>query len=51
MEQVVLKRQNVPEQLPLLADGLPAQGQFALSIVFNQAYEPDQLREKILKAI
>jgi len=51
MEQVVLKPQNLPEQLRLLADGPPAQGHPSIIDIFTHAYESDPLPEEILNAI
>jgi len=51
MEQVVLKPQNLPKQLRLLADSLPAQGHPSIFHLMTEAYEADLLPGKILEAI
>jgi len=51
MEQVVLKPQNLPEQLRLLADSPPAQGRPFIFDPMIKAYQPDPLPGKILEAI
>jgi len=51
MEQVVLKLQNLPEQLCLIADNPPAQCCPSSSDHMNKAYETDPLPGKILEAI
>ena len=51
MEQVVLKRQNLPEQLHLLADSSPAQGRPSISDLLVEAYETDPLPGRLFEAI
>jgi hypothetical protein len=51
MEQVVLKPQNVPAKLRLLADRSPASTRASLSKHYNQAYGADPLLGMILEAI
>jgi len=51
MEQVVLKPQNLPEQLRLLADSPPVQGRPSISDLMTEAYQTDPLPGKILEAI
>jgi len=51
MEQVVLKPQNLLEQLHLLADGQPFQNSPSLSERMTEAYGTDPLPRKILEAI
>jgi len=51
MAQEVLKPQNLPEQLHLLADSPAMQGRPSLPELFIQAYETDPLPGKILEAI
>ena len=51
MEQVVLKPHNIPEQLRILANGLPVQERPLLFDLFNHAYQVDPVPGKILKAI
>ena len=48
---MVLKPQNLPEQLRLLADSPPAQGCPCISDRITKAYETDPLPGKILEAI
>jgi hypothetical protein len=50
-EQVVLKPQNIPEQLGRLENGLPVQGHLVIPDLFEQAYQVDLLPNKILMAI
>jgi hypothetical protein len=50
-EQVVLKPQNIPEQLGRLENGLPVQGHLVIPDLFKQAYQVDLLPNKILMAI
>jgi len=50
-EQVVLKPQNVPEQLRLLVDSTPAWGHPSVSNLMSKAYQTDPLPGKILEAI
>jgi hypothetical protein len=50
-EHVVLKRQNLPEQLCLLANGPSVQGCPFMSNIFTRAYEVDPFPEKKLKTI
>jgi len=51
IEQVVLKLQNLPRELCLLADSPPAQGGPSIADLMTDAYEPDPLSGKILEAI
>ena len=51
MEQAVLKPQNIPEQLHLLADSPPMLGHPSLSDILIQAYQVDPLTDRILSAI
>ena len=51
MEQVVLKPQNLPKELCLLADSLPAQGCRSISDLMSDVYKTDPLPGKILEAI
>ena len=51
MEQVVLKPQNLPKRLRLLADSLPAQGRPSISDLMTKPYETDPLPGNILEAI
>jgi len=51
MEQVVLKPQNQPEQLRLLADSPAVQGRPSIFDRMTEAYETDPLPGKILEAI
>jgi hypothetical protein len=51
MEQVVLKPQNLPEQVWVLANGPPVQDCPTISDFFTQAHETDSLPGEILKAI
>ena len=51
MEQVVLKTQNLLEQLRLLADSPPTQGHPSLFDLMTEADETDPLPENILNAI
>jgi len=51
MEQVVLKPQNLPEQLRLLADSEPAQDGPSISNLMTEAYETDPLPGKIVEGI
>jgi len=51
IEQVVLKLQNLLEQLCLLADSLPAQDCPSISDGMTKAYETDPLPGKILEGI
>jgi len=51
MEQVVLKAQNLPEQMRFLADSPPTQGCHSISNLMTEAYETDPLPGKILEAI
>jgi len=51
MEQGVLKPQNLPEQLRLRAESLPAQGCPSIPDLRMQAYQTDPLPAKILEAI
>jgi len=48
---VVLKPQNLPKQLRLLADSLPAQGCPSIPDLMTEAYQTDPLPGKILEAI
>jgi hypothetical protein len=50
-EQVVLKPQNLPEQLGRVANGLPVQGHLVIPDLFERAYQVDLLPNKILMAI
>jgi len=51
LEQMVLKLQNLPEQLRLLADSPPAQGHPSISNLMTEAYETYPLPGKVLEAI
>jgi len=51
MEEVVLKPQNLPEQLRLSADSPPALGHPSISDLVARAYETDPLPGQILEAI
>ena len=51
MEQVVLKLQNLPKELHLLADTPLAQGRPSISDLMTEAYETDPLPGKILEGI
>jgi len=51
IEQVVLKPQNLPEQVCLLADSPPAQGRSSISDLRAKAYGTDPLPGRILEAI
>ena len=51
MEKVVLKPQNLPKQLRLLADSPPAQGCPSITDLMTEAYKTDPLPGKILEAI
>jgi len=51
MEQVVLKPQNVPEQLHLLEDSPPTQGHPSIPDLIIKAYETDPQPGRILEAI
>jgi len=51
MEQVVLKPQNLPKELCLLADCPPAQGSPSISDLMTKAYRTDPLPGKMLEAI
>jgi hypothetical protein len=51
MGQVVLKLQNIPKELLLLADSPPAQGRPSISDLMSDAYKTDPLPGKILEAI
>jgi len=51
MEQVVLKLQNPPKELRLLADSPHTQGSPSISVLMSDEYEADQLSRKILEAI
>jgi len=51
MEQVVLKPQNLPKELRLLADSPPTQGHPSISDLMSDAYKTDPLPGKILEAI
>jgi len=50
-EQVVLKPQDLPNQLHLLAESPPTQGRPSISDLKTQAYRNDPLPGKILEAI
>jgi len=43
MEQVVLKPQDLPVQLHILANGLPVQGDPVVSDLFEQTYQNNPL--------
>jgi len=51
MEQVVIKPQNLPEQLRVSASNVPGQEVPPISDLFNQSYSDDPLPNKILEAI
>lgn len=51
MEQVVLNQQSLPEQLDILANGLPKQDYLSISDHFDQAYQVDLVSQKILNMI
>jgi len=51
MEQVVLKPQNLPKELLLLADSPPAQGHPSIPDLMTEAYATDPVQGKILEAI
>jgi hypothetical protein len=51
MKQVFLKPQNLPKQLHLFVDRLPAQGHPSIPDLMIKAYVTDPLRRKILVAI
>ena len=51
MEQVVLKPQNLPEQLRLLADIPPAHGSPSVSDLLTKTYQTDPVAGKILEVI
>ena len=51
MEQVVLKPQNLPKELRLLADSPPAQGHSSILNLMMEASETDPLPGRILEAI
>ena len=51
MEQMVLKPQNLPEQLHLLADSPPTQGRPSIPNHMTKACQTDPLPGKILEAI
>jgi len=51
MEQVVLKLQNLPGELRLLADSPPGQGRPSIPDLMTEAYETDPLPGKIVKAV
>jgi len=51
MEQVVLKPQNLPKQLGLLADSTPPQGHPSISDLITEAYETYPLSGRIMDAI
>jgi len=51
MEQVVLKQENLPEQLRLLADSPPALGRPSISDFMIKEYGTDLLPGRILEAI
>jgi hypothetical protein len=51
MEQVVLKPQNLPKELRLLADSPYAQDSPSISDLMTKAYESDPLPAKIMEAI
>jgi hypothetical protein len=51
MEQVVLKPQNLPEQLRISANGIPESPVPLISDLFIQAYRDNPLPNKILEAI
>ena len=51
MEQVVLKPQNLPEQLRLLEDSPPTQGRPSIPDLMTNAYQTYPLPRKILEAI
>jgi len=51
MERVVVKLQNVPEQLHLLADSPPTQGHPSIPDLIIKAYETDPQPGRILEAI
>jgi len=50
LEQVILKPQNLPEQLELLAGSLPAQGRPTIPNPTTMAYQTELLPGKILQA-
>jgi hypothetical protein len=51
MKRVILKLQNIREQLCLFGDSPPVQGHPLISDLFDRAYEDDLLPGKILEAI
>ena len=51
MKQMVLKPQNLPEQLRLLADFPPIQGRPSISDLMIKPYETDPLPGTILEPI
>jgi len=51
MEQVVLKPQNLPEQLRISASEMPGQEVPSISDLFAQAYSDDPLPNRILEAM
>jgi len=51
MEQAILKPQNLPEELCLLADSPPAQGHPSISKLCTTRYVSDPLPGRILEAI
>ena len=51
MEQVVLKSQNQPEQLRLLADNPPTPGHSSISDFMIESYVTDSRPAQILEAI
>jgi hypothetical protein len=51
MEQVVLKPQNLLEQLHILANDLHVQDHLSISDLFDQTYQLEPLPHRILKAI
>ena len=51
MEQVVLKPHNLPKQLRISANDIPAQEYPSIGDLFKQAYQVDPLPDKILKVI
>jgi len=51
MDQVVLKPQNMPEHLHLLADSPPSQGYSSISDLFTEAHLTDRHPAKIWEAI
>jgi len=51
MEQVLLKPQNLPEQLRLLADRPPTQGCPSIPDLLTKAYQTDPLPGKLLEGI